>query len=453
MFATPATLSLLFFVYIRPQELIPGLEHVPLLYLLVALALVALALDVRLGYVRIQNNPLLPWALAHMAWCLLSMAVFARYALITQGVALAVAFILFTVLSQGAQTFRALTTVGVGMLVLSLFVAVVGFHQGVLADLGCVRQDEVHEDLMIPIGAACKTTEQCRQEHEREDLFCEKVGLLGTTSVGGRVRFRGLMQDPNELALVSSLAVPFAFALFELRKTPLRLALAGLTYLLVGAVAFMSRSRSGQMAFAAVTAVYLLRKLRWLGLGLMVLVSIPLLLLGGRSGGEAEESAELRLGYWAAAIQMARESPLLGVGMAQFLDHQPQTAHSSMMLILGETGVPGLFFWTALMYAAFKTTLAIMRREKQPEAWPAQVWSAALLACLTGFSVSALFLSLTYHYLLWILLGLVGALYAATRRHDVRLQIKFGVLDLAVVAAIDVVYVLATHIYTRSQGF
>ena len=70
-----------------------------------------------------------------------------------------------------------------------------------------------------------------------------------------------------------------------------------------------------------------------------------------------------------------------------------------------------------------------------------------------AFSVSALFLSLTYHYLLWILLGLGGALYAATRRHDARLQIKFGVLDLAVVAAIDVVYVLATHIYTRSQGF
>ena len=218
---------------------------------------------------------------------------------------------------------------------------------------------------MIPIGAACKTTEQCRQEHEREDLFCEQVGLLGTTSVGGRVRFRGLMQDPNELALVSSLAVPFAFALFELRRTPLRLALAGLTYLMVGAVAFMTRSRSGQMAFAAVTGVYLLRKLRWLGAGPDGRWSaIPLLLLGGRSGGEAEESAELRLGYWAAAIQMARESPLLGVGMAQFTDHQPQTAHSSMMLILGETGVPGLFFWTALMYAAFKTTLAIMRREK-----------------------------------------------------------------------------------------
>ena len=138
--------------------------------------------------------------------------------------------------------------------------------------------------------------------------------------------------------------------------------------------------------------------------------------------------------------------------MAQFTDHQPQTAHSSMMLILGETGVPGLLFWTALMYAAFKITLTILRRERSPEAQPARVWSSALLACLTGFSVSAMFLSLTYHYLLWILLGLVGALYAATKRHDARLQIKFGLLDLAAVVAIDVVFVVATTSTPARRG-
>ena len=55
--------------------------------------------------------------------------------------------------------------------------------------------------------------------------------------------------------------------------------------------------------------------------------------------------------------------------------------------------------------------------------------------------------------MLWILLGLVGALYAATKRHDPRLQIKFGLLDLAVVVAIDCVIVMALHIYTRSRGF
>ena len=83
----------------------------------------------------------------------------------------------------------------------------------------------------------------------------------------------------------------------------------------------------------------------------------------------------------------------------------------------------------------------------------AQVWATALLACLAGFSISALFLSLTDHYVLWVLLGLVGALYSATTRHDPRLKVSFGLRDLAAVVAIDVVFVVATHIYTRMQGF
>jgi hypothetical protein len=189
MFATPAILSLLFFVYVRPQELVPGLERVPLLYLLVGVALVALALDVRLGYVRLKNNPLLPWTLAHMAWCLLSMAVFARWALITQGIALSVAFILFTVLSQGAQTFRALATVGVGMLSLSLFVALVGFHQGFAAwgklvtfsivGEGTIGNDAIGEEIGCGLLVLAKRAVGHREGQCRGDSICiaGKVGV------------------------------------------------------------------------------------------------------------------------------------------------------------------------------------------------------------------------------------------------------------------------------------
>jgi hypothetical protein len=452
MFATPAILALLVFIYIRPQEIFLPLQRVPLLYLLVTLALVGLALDVRLGYARIKKNPLLPWAIAHLTWNLVSMLVFARHALATHGVALAVAFIIFFVLSQGVQTFRSLASAGVGMLAVSLFVALVGLHQA-YAPLGCVRQDEIYEDRMTPIGAACKTTEQCRDEHDLDDLHCEHIGVLGTTSVGQRVRYRGLMQDPNELAMVSSMAIPFAFALFELRRTIPRLLLAAATFAIVAVVNVQTKSRSGQLAFLAVLGLYLLRRLRWLGVAIAAVATLPILLLGGRSGAEAEESSELRLGYWAAAIQMARDSPLVGVGMSMFTDHQPQTAHSSVMLILGETGVPGLFFWTAMMYAAIKIGVVILRRETSPEAQPAQVWASAMLAALAAFSTSAFFLSLAYHYVLWILLGLVGALYAATSRHDPRLQVRFRLLDLALVGLIDVIIVISIHIYTRSKGF
>jgi hypothetical protein len=452
MFATPALLALLFFIYVRPQEIFLPLSRVPLLYVLVILALTGLALDVKLGYARLQKNPLLPWLLAFMGWCLVSMLAGPRHAIEQHGISLSVSFIIFFVLSQGVQTFRGMSAVGVGMLTVSLFVTFVGLHQA-YAPLGCAHPDSVHEEVMVPIGASCKTSEQCDRENHRDDLQCEHIGLLGTTSIGQRVRYRGIMQDPNELALVGSIAIPFAFALFEQRRTLARFLLAAVTFGMVAVVAVHTKSRSGQLAFMAVLGIYLLRRLKWMGVGIAAVVALPVLLLGGRGGSEADESSELRLGYWAAAIQMARDSPLVGVGMSQFQEYQPQTAHSSVMLALGELGVPGFFFWTAMMYMAFKVSMVILRREQAAEASVAQVWATAMLASVSGFAVSALFLSLTYHYVLFVILGLVGALYSATKRHDPRLSINFGVTDLAAVCFIDAVIVVGLHFYTRSQGF
>jgi hypothetical protein len=452
MFATPAILALLLFVYIRPQEIYPPLQHVPLLYLLVLVAVAGVALDFRLGYSRPRRNPLLPWIAAHLAWSVLSMAVQARHALESEGITLTVSLVIFLALSQGVQSFRALASVGAGMLAVSLFIVSIGLHQAG-APLGCVHPHEEISEALVPIGAPCQSSEQCRSEQDRDDLLCEHVGLLGTTSIDRRVRYRGIMQDPNELALVGSMTVAFAFALFELRRSVPRLLLAGLTLGMAAAVDIFTRSRSGQLAFISVLGVYFLRRLGKAGIVLGLLAGIPILLLGGRSGSEADESSELRLELWSAAIQMARENPLYGVGMSQFSEHQPLTAHSSFMLALAETGLPGLLFWTALMYLAFKMTLAILRAERSPEARVAQIWATALLACLAGFSTSALFLSLTHHYVLWVLLGLVGALYSATTRHDPRLQVRFGLRDLLVVVALDVALVLGTHIHVRLAGY
>jgi len=452
MFATPAILALLFFVYIRPQEIVPALNRVPLLYLLVGLSLTGLALDLRLGMSRLRNNPLFPWAVAHLLWNFVSMAVAARHAIPEYGISLVVAFIIFLVLSQGVQSFRALSAIGVGLYAITMVIGFVGLHQS-FAPLECVHPSEENPEVLAPLGGACLTSEQCQAMHDRDDASCERIGLLGTTSVGQRVRYRGLMQDPNELALMGSMAIAFAFALFELRRSLGRFLLAGGTLLVIGIVDVYTRSRSGQLAFLTILGVYFLRRLRWLGAVVAGVMALPILMLGGRGGEEAAESSGVRLGYWAAAIQMARESPLWGVGMAQFTEYQPQTAHSSIMLVLGESGLPGLFFWTGLMYVAIKVPLMVLWDERAPQAKPAQVWATALLACLAGFSVSSLFLSLTYHYVLWVLLGLVGALYGATTRHDRTFSVRFGWKDFLLVGAIDSFLVIAIHFYTRAKGF
>src|SRR5436190_1821495 len=174
MFAIPPLLALLFFVYIRPQEIWPVLQRVPLLYVLVLLALLALALDVRLAWSRVVRNPLLPFAAAHLAWNVLSMVVEARWALATQGVSLVMAFVIYVALSQGLQTFRALGLAGATLLALCLFITLVGVHQA-YAPLECARPSEEKVDMLVPLGTSCVSTEQCREQLNRQDVLCEHV--------------------------------------------------------------------------------------------------------------------------------------------------------------------------------------------------------------------------------------------------------------------------------------
>jgi hypothetical protein len=56
------------------------------------------------------------------------------------------------------------------------------------------------------------------------------------------------------------------------------------------------------------------------------------------------------------------------------------------------------------------------------------------------------------HAVLWINLGLVGALYAAIRIHDPTFRVRFGWRDLGLVAAFDFLFVFAVAMYLRLKG-
>ena len=65
-------------------------------------------------------------------------------------------------------------------------------------------------------GRPCVTPRECYlgDAEPGGQYMCEHIGWFGTTSVGnGRVRYRGVLQDPNELALAGGIGLPLAFAL------------------------------------------------------------------------------------------------------------------------------------------------------------------------------------------------------------------------------------------------
>ena len=75
--------------------------------------------------------------------------------------------------------------------------------------------------------------------------------------------------------------------------------------------------------------------------------------------------------------------------------------------------------------------------------------ATAMLAAFAGLGVGMFFLSFAYHYVLWIYLGLSGALYSAIRAHDRRFRVRLRWTELASVAVVDCAVIAVVHVYTR----
>ena len=462
MFAIPGIVALVVFIYARPQEFFERLRVVPLLYIFFGLALFGIVLDVRVGLSRLRAVPQLPWIALFFVWASLSVLIRAPGTAVEHITSLSICIALFLLIAHGVQSFRALHLVAATVLSMVLFVCGVGAHQG-FADTGCVVVDEsIQGDSASgkPDGRACTTARNCYSSDAEPgaEYQCEHIGLFGTTSIGhGRVRYRGVLQDPNELALAGGVGLPLAFAFGQAERRSLgRRLLSALTFLLVLVCAVLTASRGGQLVFLAVLAAYFVNRLGVKGLLMGGALALPLLLLGGRGGEDASSSTLERIDCWAEAIAMWRTHPLLGVGLGQFNEYHYMTAHNSYLLALAELGFPGMVMFTAILYLSAKVPVAAlshMRRTTAPEvlagAELTRAWAVGLIAAFIGLLVGIFFLSFTFHYVLWIYLGLSGALYSAIRSHDPSFRVGLRGLDLALITAACATIVVLVFFYTR----
>lgn len=460
MFAIPGIVALVAFIYLHPQDVFHALEHLPFLYLFFALAIFGWAVDVRLGVSRPRIAPQLPWVLAFVAWSALSLAIKAPDQAVDGTMEIAVPVALFVVIAHGVQSFRALAQVALAIALIALVLSVIGVHQGT-ADWQCVRvlQSSSQEFIGEADGRPCTDPLECYRDPEPgADYVCERAGLFGTVSIAkGRVRYRGVLQDPNELSLALAIALPFVFALFAWRKTvPTAVAAAGLTALVFGCVV-LSQSRGGLLVFASVLGVYLFWRLGKRGaiVGAALVVSIGLLIVatGVTDRRDSSASTAERLDAWSSGIDIFKTSPIIGVGPGQFTEHHYLTAHNSFILLPAELGFVGFFLWAMVVYVSLRIPLTILyRRGRDPAARIARVWALAMLAALVGMFVGAFFLSFAYHHVLWIYLGLAGGLAQATAVHDPDFSVRPQWWEAASVAVVAGVFVLGLYLYFRVMG-
>lgn len=458
MFVLPGILLLLIFIYARPQEYFLQLQSVPLLYLFLALAIFGWVIDLKQRLTRPSSTPQLIWVILFTLWCLISVVIRDPSALTVQLIRIVVPVALYLLIAHGLQTFRTIQIVLATMLGMVMFLSIVGVHQGSQEFTCHVIDYEQGDDYGINDGRPCENRRTCEDENAQQgaDYMCEKPGLFGTHSIaGGRVRYRGVLQDPNELSLAIGITLPFAFAFFERRRSTRRLALLIVSLILISTCTVYTQSRGGQLVFLAVTGAYFARRYGARGLLVGGVLGAPMLLLGGRSGEAADASSMQRIEALYEGMTMVKRFPFLGVGSGQFTQHHAETAHNSYVLAPAELGIPGMIIWTTLMFLSAKIPIQALRRATNPAPdelpFPPVVksWAMALVAALVGLLIGIFFLSFCYHPVLWIYVGLTGAFYAAVRTHAPDFRVTLTGRDFGAIIAFDILVLIVLFGYTR----
>lgn len=456
--AAPMVCVLCALVLLKPQEFVPILAGVPIVHIFFVLCLVAGAADLVLGKLKLSIAPHVPIAIAFFVWAALVTFVRSPQTFSQEVATFGVVFCVFGAVAFLSGTNKGANHVGTVFLLSTLFASVVAILQ---ADgpLGCMMADPTDWDAKGALeydGRSCETSLDCRKDPPvwNANYRCERMGPFGTSTIGGRVRYRGTLADPNELSLAAAVALPFALALSGRRSRSrkddrpgstsnasenvlariFRAAVVLAASATIGWMIVLSRSRMGVLVFLVVLGVALLRRAGMWGVVLGCILLPPVLMFGGRDGADADASSQERLDLIADAFSMIRQSRGIGVGMGQFAPESTTglTAHNSYLLAASETGLVGISLFTLMLYAGIKVPLCLWfgEHELSPKL---RGLSPAIAIALGGACVGIFFLSWTYKEVLYVLLGLSAALYQAARAENPRVHVGLGAREVAIV--------------------
>lgn len=231
--------------------------------------------------------------------------------------------------------------------------------------------------------------------------------------VAGRTRWINIFDGPGVFCVVYTITLPFAMQYLGKPFPGLHRLFAVLLIIPLLVATYYTGSRGGFLATVGVFGLYILTKInisptRMLLAGvamLGVLVLAPAHLTSTR---DSHGSAQHRISMWGEGIEMVQQNPVFGIGKGNFLSYTGRLiAHNSTVEVMGETGVPGLFFWLGIIYMGFKT-LAAGYRENQDAIDRSCILALGL--SVAGYMLSSLFVTLEYEtfYFLLALTAAVG---------------------------------------------
>ncbi|SFW29811.1 putative O-glycosylation ligase, exosortase A system-associated [Nitrosovibrio sp. Nv17] len=247
-----------------------------------------------------------------------------------------------------------------------------------------------------------------------------KGGVFTIRSGGGEMVWGPMstfIEGNNEIALALIMTIPLMHYLQTI--SPNKWVRRGLTVsmLLCAVAAIGTYSRGALLAIVAMSGFLWLKSRQKAGLGLLAVMSVPLLLafmpeqwskrMDTINTYEEDESVQGRFNAWWMAYNLAKERPLTGGGFEVttpdlFFRYAPDpfdihAAHSIYFQALGEHGFIGLGIYLLLGFMTWRTGSWIIRNTagNEDHVW-ARNLASMIQVSLIGFAVGGTFLSLLY---------------------------------------------------------
>jgi O-antigen ligase len=401
----------------RVQEILSPLGAIKPMWILNAVA--AIALFVAWPYRKTRRRwrrPTLFWLLASLGFVAsVPMSLYPGQSLAFLATTYLCTAMLFLLVSQGVRKFSTLESISLGLVAMSL----------------------LHGAAMWIAPQALKT----------------ELGVRYSVSDA---------YDPNDLAVVYAMEVPFLFYWFWRGGAFLKSLSVVATVLAVSGIHWTG-SRGGLVALGVVGG-YLVFCVRELGPWIRGLLIVGML-AGGAAATQTETFHQLllavqgkdyntteedgRLQIWRRGVGYAATHPVSGVGVMCFDVAEGQlsgrsasvrgvkwsAAHNSYIQILAENGVVAFLCWLAMIVASFQE---LNRQRRLLGPWRGErgvhrmlVFSAMVRAALLSYAVGAFFLSLGYLAFLYLLVAMTVSLAEVVDGvYDERTQAEGEVDDL-----------------------
>jgi O-antigen ligase len=241
----------------------------------------------------------------------------------------------------------------------------------------------------------------------------------------------GLTGNPNDLALMLNVLLPFGVALLLSRRSAFARILLLAIVLLEATAVIATFSRAGFLSLATSAALYLWHLVRrgrtgWVLTALLACVGGAILLPGSYltrlatiTNIEADPtgSAQERLGDTMAAVRFVAANPLIGAGIGMDIGALNEVrgvttkqVHNAYLEYAVDLGLPGLVLFTLLFVSCVRRLQAIRRAPAEgPAGGELSCLAEGVEIALLSFAVEAFFAPVAYQFYFYYLGGVALA--------------------------------------------